>query len=439
MYYLLTGEKPIPVTDRNLEDMVAPHQMNPSISTQVSSAVMLAMELKPEHRFQTVSDMRDAIKTLQARESIKEEKRQQKPPEKQEKVLEYKKESRSGKSWIFFVLVGIVVLGGYIYLNRGNNTDNGNLTENKGGVDSTVVDSPVPVPLPPIVYDEDTRDQPSADNDAEIQRQKEEERQKEFERQREQERQRDLERQREQERKTSNPIIQALQSDMVYVQGGTFTMGCTSEQGNDCYDPEKPTHQVTLSSFYINKYEVTQALWSAVMGSNPSRFKGCDQCPVEKVSWNDVQEFIRKLNAMTGRRYRLPTEAEWEYAARGGRNSRGYKYSGSNNPGQVAWFSDNSSIKTHPVGQKQANELGLYDMSGNVWEWCSDWYGGYSSQSQTDPKGPSSGSYRVDRGGGWSSVSRSIRLSSRGSNRPENSDDDLGFRLVSPVRKLLPR
>jgi formylglycine-generating enzyme required for sulfatase activity len=219
---------------------------------------------------------------------------------------------------------------------------------------------------------------------------------------------------------------------MVYVQGGTFTMGCTSEQGNDCESDEKPTHQVTLSSFYINKYEVTQALWSAVMGSNPSRFKGCDQCPVEQVSWNAVQEFIRKLNAMTGRRYRLPTEAEWEYAARGGRNSRGYKYSGSNNPGQVAWFRDNSSDKTHPVGQKQANELGLYDMSGNVYEWCSDWYGDYSSQSQTDPKGPSSGSYLVYRGGSWTYGSWDIRLSDRNSSLPEFSYGSLGFRLVSP-------
>jgi formylglycine-generating enzyme required for sulfatase activity/serine/threonine protein kinase len=484
MYYLLTGEKPIPVTDRSLEDLVAPHQINPSISTQVSSAVMLAMELKPEHRFQTVADMREAVRTLQAREareSHKEEKRQEKAPEKQEKVPEYREKSRSGKAWVYLVLVGIVVLGGYLYVNSGGDGENGNLTENKGGDETTGTDN-VPVPLPPIVNDEDTRDQPSADNDAEIQRQKEEERQKELERQREQEhqrelerqreqerqrelerqreeerrvreqeqerqlekqreeerrirdqeRQRELERQREQERKTSNPIIQKLQSDMVYVQGGTFTMGCTSEQGNDCYNYEKPTHQVTLSSFYINKYEVTQALWSAVMGSNPSYFSGCDQCPVEKVSWNDVQEFIRKLNIMTGRSYRLPTEAEWEYAARGGRSSRGYKYSGSNSLGQVAWFKDNGSDKTHPVGQKQANELGLYDMSGNVWEWCSDWYGSYSSQSMTDPKGPSSGSGRVGRGGSWSGESWYIRLSYRNYYLPVDSHYNLGFRLVSP-------
>jgi formylglycine-generating enzyme required for sulfatase activity len=445
MYYLLTGEKPIPATDRVAEDLIPPHQINLDISTQVSSAVMLAMELKSENRFQTVSDMREAVKTLQAREereSIKEEKRQEKDPEKQEKVPEIKEESKSGKALIYLVLVGIVVLGGYLYLNRGSAGEDVNLTENQGGEETTGTDN-VPVPLPPIVYDEDTRDQPKTENDAEIQRQNEEERQRELERQREQERQnelekqlvqehqRELERQRKQEPNASNPI-QKLRSDMVYVQGGIFSMGCTSEQGNDCDDREKPAHQVTLSNYYINRYEVTQALWSAVMGSNPSRFKGCDQCPVEQVSWNAVQEFIKKLNSMTGKNYRLPTEAEWEYAARGGRSSQGYKYSGSNNPGGVGWYNGNSSNKTHPVGQKQANELGLYDMSGNVYEWCSDWYGDYSSQSQISPKGPSSGSFRVWRGGSWNYVSRYFRLSYRSYSLPEAGNNYLGFRLVSP-------
>ena len=150
---------------------------------------------------------------------------------------------------------------------------------------------------------------------------------------------------------------------MVYVSGGTFTMGATSEQGSDAYDWEKPAHSVTLSGYYIGKYEVTQELWKAVMGSNPSRFKG-DNLPVEQVSWDDVQEFLRKLNAMTGKRYRLPTEAEWEFAARGGNSSRGYKYSGSNSLGSVAWYYDNSGSRTHAVGTKSPNELGIYDMSG---------------------------------------------------------------------------
>jgi formylglycine-generating enzyme required for sulfatase activity len=218
--------------------------------------------------------------------------------------------------------------------------------------------------------------------------------------------------------------------EMVRVKGGTFTMGYTSEQGNDCYSDEKPSHQVTLSDFYIGKYEVTQAQWKAVMGSNPSHFKG-DNLPVETVSWDDAQEFIRKLNVQTGKNYRLPTEAEWEYAARGGAQSRGTKYSGSNTVGDVAWYDGNSGNAIHPVGQKLPNELGLYDMSGNVWEWCSDWYGAYSSGSQTNPAGPSSGSYRVDRGGSWCSYARNARVPFRDYGTPGYRGSALGFRLAS--------
>ena len=162
------------------------------------------------------------------------------------------------------------------------------------------------------------------------------------------------------------------QIEMVFVKGGTFMMGATPEQGSDAGDGEKPVHSVTVSDFYIGKYEVTQAQWKAVMGKNPSHYKG-ENRPVERVSWYDIQKFIEKLNAKTGKRYRLPTEAEWEYAARGGNQSKGYKYSGSNDIGSVAWYTNNSGDRTHPVGQKQPNELGLYDMTGNVWEWCSDW------------------------------------------------------------------
>lgn len=216
--------------------------------------------------------------------------------------------------------------------------------------------------------------------------------------------------------------------EMVFVKGGTFTMGATSEQGSDADSDETPTHSVTLSDFYIGKYEVTQAQWRAVMGNNPSYFKG-DNLPVECVSWNDIQKFIKKLNAQTGKNFRLPTEAEWEYAARGGNQSRGYKYSGSNDRNN-AWYKDNSSSKTHPVGQKQPNELGIYDMCGNVWEWCQDWYGSYSSSSQTNPTGPSSGSYRVLRGGSWSYGARNCRVSNRGSSSPDYSFDRYGFRLV---------
>jgi formylglycine-generating enzyme required for sulfatase activity len=223
--------------------------------------------------------------------------------------------------------------------------------------------------------------------------------------------------------------------EMIAVEGGTFWMGAQNTDPNapnydaDAFDWESPVHKVTLSDYFIGKYPVTQAQWKAVMGNNPSCFKG-DNLPVEEVSWNDVQEFIRKLNAQTGKNYRLPTEAEWEFAARGGNQSRGYKYSGSNTAGNVAWYYDNSGDKTHPVGTKQANELGIYDMSGNVWEWCSDWYGNYSSVSQTNPRGASSGSIRVLRGGSWLSGSRHARVSIRIFNLPDYRYFYYGFRLA---------
>ena len=224
-------------------------------------------------------------------------------------------------------------------------------------------------------------------------------------------------------------ILQNLVDNMVHVEGGTFTMGATSEQGSDADNNEYPTHQVTLSSFSIGKYEVTQEEWEAVMGSNPSNFKGA-KLPVEQVSWEDCQEFIRKLNALTGKRFRLPTEAEWEYAARGGNRSHGYKYAGSDNLGSMAWFTDNSGNKTHPVGQKSPNELGLYDMSGNVWEWCQDRYGDYSSSSETNPTGPNSGSYRVLRGGSWISDAWLWRSSCRYYYAPSRRYYYLGLRLA---------
>ncbi|MCQ2324623.1 MAG: SUMF1/EgtB/PvdO family nonheme iron enzyme [Paludibacteraceae bacterium] len=228
--------------------------------------------------------------------------------------------------------------------------------------------------------------------------------------------------------------INGVSFSMIQVEGGTFTMGATSEQGSDAYDWEKPTHSVTLSDYYIGKYEVTQALWEAVMGNNPSYFKGNTK-PVENVSWNDCQNFISKLNSLLssqlgGKRFALPTEAQWEYAARGGKKSLGYKYAGSNNIGAVAWYSDNSGSDTHVVGTKSPNELGLYDMTGNVHEFCRDGYGNYSSLSQTNPIGSSDESVRVSRGGGWINIARVCRVSYRCGNKTSDQDSNLGFRIV---------
>lgn len=277
--------------------------------------------------------------------------------------------------------------------------------------------------------------------------------------------------------------VNGVSFKMVKVQGGSFTMGGTSEQGSDVYDDEKPTHRVTLSNYYIGETEVTQQLWKAVMGNNPSRFgpketnvakcsydsfvadakqlnakkpgtvriptrqewdaamvttSGSMKRPVEQISWDDCQEFIRRLNQLTGRNFRMPTEAEWEFAARGGVKSRGYKYSGSNNIGTVAWYYENAYDKgesspdygTHNVKTKQPNELGLYDMSGNVYEWCSDWFGDYSSAAQTNPKGASSGSGRVYRGGSWSFYARYCRVSLRDYISPSIRGSYLGLRLA---------
>ena len=223
--------------------------------------------------------------------------------------------------------------------------------------------------------------------------------------------------------------VNGISFTMVEVQGGTFTMGATAEQGSDAFGDEKPAHSVTLSSYYIGKTEVTQELWQAVMGNNPSYKKGA-KLPVEQVSWDDCQKFIGKLNQKTGKNFRLPTEAEWEYAARGGNRSRGYKYSGSNNIDDVAWFFDNSGSTTHEVATKRANELGLYDMSGNVWEWCSDWYDSYSSSAQTNPTGPSSGSPRVFRGSCWGSDAGYCRVAYRGDDSPDFRYYSLGLRLA---------
>ena len=228
--------------------------------------------------------------------------------------------------------------------------------------------------------------------------------------------------------------VNGVEFKMIKVEGGTFRMGATSEQGGDPFGFAEPVHSVTLSGYYIGETEVTQELWEAVMGSNPSFFTGNNQRPVESVSWNDCQEFIKELNRLTGKKFRLPTEAEWEYAARGGKYSKDYvyKYSGSNDADEVAWYYDNSGDETHPVKTKKANKLGLYDMSGNVWELCNDWYNKnyYRNSPQTNPTGPSEGEDRVARGGNCSLNVRNVRVSDRCGFPPTDRCSTLGLRLA---------
>lgn len=222
--------------------------------------------------------------------------------------------------------------------------------------------------------------------------------------------------------------IGGVSFDMVRVDGGTFMMG-TDEKSVEIYEGERPSHQVTLSSYYIGRTEVSQALWKAVMGSNPSKVKG-NNMPVETVSWNDCQEFISKLNILTGETFSLPTEAQWEFAARGGNKSHDYKYSGSDNIDDVAWCAGHGTYCLHGIGLKQPNELGLYDMSGNVVEWCLDRYASYSSSPQTNPIGSSEDSKYVFRGGSWNGTERYCRVTYRYYIRPDYRFGDYGLRLA---------
>ena len=274
-----------------------------------------------------------------------------------------------------------------------------------------------------------------------VQKQAEEKRKAEEIRQKEEEerKRKEAERHRKAEaarKKAEQEKLLQLAGEMVFVQGGTFYMG-----SDDSYvdDNEKPVHQVTLDDFYIGKYPVTQKQWEAVMGTSttlsaPSHFKGRPSCPVETVSWDDAQDYIKKINKMTGKKFHLPTEAEWEYAARGGNKSRGYKYAGSNNLDDVGWNSSNSGFKTHPVGQKKPNELGIYDMSGNVWEWCNDWFAEdyYENCPRNNPQGPSSGSDRVVRGGGCLEYGICL-VAVRMCTSPAFRSLHLGFRLSRSV------
>jgi formylglycine-generating enzyme required for sulfatase activity len=420
LYYMLTGEKPIAATDRNLEAIQPPHALNNKVSEQISSAVMLAIELKPENRFQSVAEMREALQTLQQR---KQNKPKVPTEPKKQKPQEAAKAPEPGKNrkGLYAIVALALIIGAFgIYYFT--------ITINIAKPETVMPKEPI-----------ETETEETGPTEAEIEqanRQRELERKRheeEMERQRqedERKKQEEEKKKREQQQNGSSAIPQ-LQNNMVYVAGGTFTMGCTSEQIN-CMDDEKPPHQVTLASFSINKFEVTQSEWKVVMESNPSHFRGCDNCPVENVSWWDVQKFILKLNQLTGNNYRLPTEAEWEFAARGGNYSKGYRYSGSNSIRDVAWYGDefpnprgdgNSADKTHPVGQKQPNELGLYDMSGNVNEWCSNKYYSYRMDD--------SSYINMVRGGSFSLSWYDQRVSSRWSVFQEYKLNHIGFRLVS--------
>jgi formylglycine-generating enzyme required for sulfatase activity len=220
--------------------------------------------------------------------------------------------------------------------------------------------------------------------------------------------------------------------DMALVHGGKFKMG-SNLGGED----ERPVHEVELHDYYIGRYEVTQLEWKMIMVEDTSKryFEGCDSCPVERVSWHNVQTFLGRLNGMTHKNYRLPTEAEWEYAARGGSLSKGCKYSGSDTEITVAWKVGSSDMTTHPVGRKKPNELGIYDMSGNVFEWCADWYSSawYQVSPKENPAGPAEGNYRVIRGGSWFFDNAGLRLTDRESANPSFRYGYVGFRLCRSV------
>ncbi len=227
-------------------------------------------------------------------------------------------------------------------------------------------------------------------------------------------------------------IRNSIGVEFVLVEPGTFEMGSPADEPGRSAD-EGPVHAVTLSQpFYLGKYEVTQEQWQAVMGRNPSGFSNCGRtCPVEQVSWNAVEGFIEELNRREGVEvYRLPTEAEWEYAARGGTQTAYHFGNAANRLGQYGWYADNSGGRSHPVGQKRPNTFGLYDMHGNVWEWVADWSGAYPRGAVTDPRGPSSGAARVIRGGSWYSYARLCRAANRNWNAPGSRHGSLGFRLA---------
>jgi formylglycine-generating enzyme required for sulfatase activity len=412
-YFMLTGVRPLPATDRQLETLQAPHRIQPEIPVTLSSALMLALNIKPEERFASIEQFRRAISpNTQPIGPVG-------PPRMRVN---------------FYVVLGVLlILGllGYGFWNTGPGStkpQNG-VTNNDSALPPADIITGHEKSVPPSPEESRSAEASKTGHEKSVPPSPEESSSAETSKTTE------AAEPVKESAAPLNPILQRLLKNMVYVQGGSFTMGCTNEQGSDCFDDEKPAHTVQINSFYIGKYEITQEEWEAVMGSNPSHFSNCVKCPVENVSWYDVQAFINALNRLTGRQFRLPTEAEWEFAARSGNRSRSQKYSGSDNLVSVAWYNGNSGSRTHPVGQKAANALGLHDMSGNVWEWCSDWaeQNYYSKSPGNNPRGPGAGNYRMLRGGSWGRDARSCRVSNRHNfDTPIYHNYGIGFRLVSP-------
>lgn len=240
------------------------------------------------------------------------------------------------------------------------------------------------------------------------------------------------------QKKVVSYTVEGVSFNMITIKGGSFTMGATEEQGDDAIFRELPAHDVSQRPFRIGETEVTRSLWKAVMGSLPESCEGTSAAngnyPVENVSYDDCLVFIARLNEKTGQKFRLPTESEWEYAARGGRGSYLYKYPGGNNSLVVGWFDANSRYKLQPVKTKNPNEVGLYDMGGNVWEWVSDYYSEYTADKVDCPQGPAEGEYRVLRGGSWNSGEFTMRVSYRYAYYPGTSVRNVGLRLAADIK-----
>ena len=458
LYFMLTAQRPQSTDEIDLDGFQSPKDIKPNISDTLNSVVIKAIKKRPNDRFQSCQEFKQAIlgnaETLHATSKTEDDKtlidtpqqkKQQKQQDddktlidktqqqKQEKKIETVQpktkvaddfdreiENAQKRNRFIYIGIGIVAFIAILYFafkNTGPSPQE--LAEQRRQDSIRKVDSLVKV------AGQLKQDSIAYANNKEIQ-EKEEKAWKEAKRKDNKETYEKFiadfsQSKYKAEAEKAKENIGKFNYETIYVSGGTFQMG-----GNENH-MEEPIHSVTVSGFSIGKYEVTQAQWKHVMGSKPSYFKNCGNCPVENVSWNDIQTFLHKLKQQTGKTYRLPSEAEWEFAARGGNNNRGYTYSGGNDVGSVAQYHGNNNKGTKQVGSKSPNELGIYDMSGNVREWCQDWYKGYpGSSSGFDFTGES----RVHRGGSWRYIAKSCRVSARDGGSLTFHDDALGFRIV---------